>query len=138
MSPKGTVSLPWHDPPGLPSANSVPLFSFSTTCDHASYTRCPTRLTFSTGAFWSHALGPSSPPTQPGALLLVPHDSAPGSPLLGSPSSLLASGSQPRLCPARAPARPLMVLISWPTTFIFTSVFDKVGSFLGTGTRSLS
>ena len=49
-----------------------------------------------------------------------------------------ASGSQSRLCPARAPSQTTLVVpITWSATFTFTSVLDRAGSSLGTNTPQM-
>lgn len=146
MSPKGTVSLPRHDPPGLPSASSLPLFSFSTMCGHASYTLLTHHtdilhtclLVSRTGAL-CHPGRPGPPPHQPSLVnSYLSFMTQMQSHLFWEalPDSLAARWSVlPLSCQGPHQLTP-MVPVTSTTTCTFTP--DKAGSSLGTGTSSLA
>lgn len=133
MSLTGMVLLPWHDQPGLPSANSVPLSSLilclmSPCVPHPLFTSCLCLLGWCLGAI-TYLEWPGLPPAQPSKLLLVLCDLSPCHLFWGALPVSRDLDTQSLLCPARAPGlATLMIPVTWHHC-IFTCVCDKAVSF---------
>lgn len=132
MSPKGTVSLPWHDPPGLhqPALSHCPASS-SASCVHAFYTCCPTKVTSLPGPQGLIPWGPYLPRMTGSPSCQLNWENSYSS--FGTHKKVTSCGkpslnswglsTQSLLSPARASGLPnLMVPVSHGTMFILISI----------------